>query len=90
MLNFGMRRMAGGRSFGGSVPLALLMLTGRHDYVLPLETSQRPLFNLLGTPAGDKRHVIYDAGHDPLPRSQLVREILGWLDRYFGVPRTSP
>jgi hypothetical protein len=23
------------------------------------------------------RHVVYDAGHDPLPRSQLIREILG-------------
>ena len=63
-----------------------LLLTGRHDYVLPFETSQRPLFDLLGTPAASKRHVVFDAGHDPLPRNQVVVEILAWLDRYFGEP----
>ncbi|MQA31515.1 MAG: protein kinase [Luteitalea sp.] len=66
------------------VKIPVLMLNGRHDYVLPYETSQRPLFELFGTPAADKRHVIFEAGHDPLPRSQVVREILTWLDRYFG------
>jgi hypothetical protein len=44
------------------------------------------LFDLLGTPSRDKRHVLYDAGHDPLPRSQVVREILSWLDRCLGSP----
>jgi len=62
------------------------MMTGRHDYVFPFETSQKPLFQSLGTAAADKRHVVFDAGHDPLPRSQVVREILAWLDRYLGVP----
>jgi formylglycine-generating enzyme required for sulfatase activity/dienelactone hydrolase len=66
------------------VKIPVLMLNGRHDYVLPFETSQKPLFDLLGTPAAHKRHVVYDAGHDPLPRSQFVREILAWLDRYLG------
>jgi len=66
------------------VRIPILMMTGRHDYVFPYETSQRPLFALFGTPAADKRHVVYDAGHDPLPRSQFVREILSFLDRYFG------
>jgi eukaryotic-like serine/threonine-protein kinase len=68
------------------VKIPVLMLNGRHDYVLPYETSQRPLFDLFGTAAANKRQVVFDAGHDPLPRSQVVREILGWLDRYFGVP----
>jgi dienelactone hydrolase len=63
------------------VKIPVLMLTGRHDYVFPFETSQKPLFDLLGTPAANKRHVVFDAGHDPLPRSQVVREILQWLER---------
>jgi dipeptidyl aminopeptidase/acylaminoacyl peptidase len=61
-----------------------LMLNGRHDYVMPLETSQKPLFELLGTRPAEKRHVVFDAGHDPLPRNQIVREMLAWLDRYLG------
>jgi dipeptidyl aminopeptidase/acylaminoacyl peptidase len=68
------------------VRIPTLLLTGRHDYVLPFETSQRPLFELLGTPGASKRHVVFDAGHDPLPRNQVVVEILAWLDRYFGEP----
>jgi dipeptidyl aminopeptidase/acylaminoacyl peptidase len=66
------------------VKIPVLMMTGRHDYVFPFETSQKPLFELLGTPAANKRHVVFDAGHDPLPRSQTVREMLDWLDRYLG------
>jgi dienelactone hydrolase len=66
------------------VKIPVLMLSGRHDYVFPYDTSQRPLFELLGTPPADKRHVVFDAGHDPLPRSQTIREILAWLDKYLG------
>ncbi len=66
------------------VKIPVLMLNGRHDYVLPFETSQKPLFDLLGTPPANRRHVVYDAGHDPLPRNQFVREILAFLDRYLG------
>ena len=64
--------------------MPVLLLSGRHDYVFPYDTSQRPLFELLGTPASEKRHVVFDAGHDPLPRSQVIREILAWLDKYLG------
>jgi hypothetical protein len=64
--------------------MPVLMLNGRHDYVMPYETSQKPLFDLFGTPSADKRHIVYDAGHDPLPRSQFIREILAFLDRYLG------
>jgi len=66
------------------VKMPVLLLSGRHDYVFPYDTSQRPLFELLGTPASEKRHVVFDAGHDPLPRSQVIREILAWLDKYMG------
>jgi pimeloyl-ACP methyl ester carboxylesterase len=62
------------------------MLGGQFDYVFPLEASQRPLFTLLGTPAADKRHVVFPGvGHD-LPRvvNEVIREVLPWLDKYLG------
>jgi eukaryotic-like serine/threonine-protein kinase len=63
----------------------VLMVNGRYDYTFPLETSQDPLFRMLGTPAADKRHVVLDTPHDVTQqRPRLIREALGWLDRYLG------
>lgn len=47
------------------------------------ESSQLPLFRLLGTPEKDKKHVVYESGHAP-PRKDVVRESLAWLDEYLG------
>jgi formylglycine-generating enzyme required for sulfatase activity/predicted esterase len=67
------------------VTMPVLMIGGRQDYVLPLEESQKPLYERLGTRAEHKRHVIFDAGHvADYPRGQTLREVLGWLDRYLG------
>jgi formylglycine-generating enzyme required for sulfatase activity len=63
----------------------VLMVNGRYDYTFPLETSQDPLFRMLGTPAADKRHVVLDTPHDVTQqRRRLVKEALDWLDRYLG------
>ena len=64
------------------VRIPVLMVNGRFDYVNTLD-SQSVLFDLIGTPAADKRHVLVDAGH-VMPRSEVLRESLGWLDEYFG------
>jgi predicted esterase len=67
------------------VTMPVLMIGGRQDYVLPLEEAQKPLYERLGTPAEHKRHVVFDAGHvGDYPRSQMLREVLAWLDRYLG------
>ena len=64
--------------------MPVLLLGGECDFAFPVETSQKPLFTLLGTPAEHKRHVIFEsAGHVP-PRMDVIREVLGWLDRYLG------
>jgi predicted esterase len=64
--------------------LPVLLLGGQYDFHFPVETSQRPLFDLLGAPAEHKRHVVFEgAGHVP-PRLGVIREILGWLDRHLG------
>ena len=65
------------------ITLPVLMLNGAYDYIFPLETRQRPMFEKLGTSAEHKRHVVYEAGHVPLPRSQMIQESLAWLDRYL-------
>jgi pimeloyl-ACP methyl ester carboxylesterase len=61
-----------------------LMINGRDDFILPVETSQRPLFELLGVPEDAKRHTILEGGHLPPDRRALIREILDWLDTYLG------
>jgi len=62
----------------------VLMLNGKHDMFFPLETAQMPMYNLLGTPKEHKKIIVYDAGH-LVPRTELVKETLLWLDKYFGV-----
>jgi eukaryotic-like serine/threonine-protein kinase len=74
-------------NFVTRVKTPVLMLNGRYDAAFPLESSQLPLFHLLGTPDKDKRHVIYDAGHGDLPHREEVRETLDWLDKYLGPVR---
>ena len=70
-------------NFVSRVKVPVLMLNGRFDSVFPLESSQEPMYRLLGTPKDQKRHVVYETGHD-LPRAGIIRETLDWLDRYLG------
>jgi hypothetical protein len=60
------------------------MINGRYDQTFPLESSQLPLFRNLGTPAKNKKHVIYEGGHGAFPRPAAFRECLDWLDKYLG------
>lgn len=69
--------------FAPRVRVPILMANGRDDFIFPLATSQTPLFQLLGTPEKDKRHLVVDGGHAPLDE-EIIREMLGWLDRYLG------
>ena len=68
------------------VTTPVLMINGRHDAIEPLESSQLPMFRLWGTPAADKKHVVFDTGHGPFPQNPFRKEILDFLDKYFGVP----
>ena len=67
------------------VRIPVLMLNGRYDYTFPVDSSQKPFFRWLGTPEKDKRHVVYDAAHDVMVnRTEVVKEVLSWLDQYLG------
>ena len=60
-----------------------LMLNGEHDFYFPVETSQKPMFDLLGTPAEHKKQITFPLGHS-VPRAEHIKETLAWLDRYLG------
>jgi len=63
----------------------VLMVNGRFDATFPMVTAQLPLFRLLGAPAADKRHVVFETPHDVrLQRADMVKEVLAWYDRYLG------
>jgi dienelactone hydrolase len=73
-------------NFAPRATVPVLMINGRYDFLRPVESSQLPLFRLLGAPSKDKRHVIFDSGHIP-PRIPAIRETLQQLDRYLGPVR---
>ncbi len=68
------------------ITIPVLMLNGKYDHFFPEETSQRPMFEALGTPAQHKRWVVYEGGHF-VPYTTLIAEVLDWLDRYLGPTR---
>jgi pimeloyl-ACP methyl ester carboxylesterase len=71
-------------NFAPRVRVPTLMINGRDDALFPVESSQNPLFQYLGVPATDKRHVLLDGSHNPLRFQEVIREALAWLDKYLG------
>jgi dienelactone hydrolase len=73
------------------VKIPVLMLNGRDDFIYPVDTHQRPLFEALGTKEPDKMWRQYDGGHANLvTRPDVVSEILKWLDKYLGTVDRRP
>jgi len=78
-------------NFAPRVHVPTLMVAGRSDFLVPVQSAQVPLFRLLGVAHEHKRHTLFDGGHAPSQLSDVIREILDWFDRYLGpvaaVPR---
>jgi dienelactone hydrolase len=72
------------RNFAPRSRTPTLMISGRDDFIRPQESSQRPLFRLLGVAEPNKRHAVLDGGHIPSDRREIVREVLNWLDHHLG------
>jgi cephalosporin-C deacetylase-like acetyl esterase len=70
-------------NFVTRVKVPVLMLNGKYDHFFPVETSQKPMYELLGTPREHKKQYIYETGHF-VPKNQCIKETLDWLDRYLG------
>jgi cephalosporin-C deacetylase-like acetyl esterase len=63
-----------------------LMLNGKYDFTLGLDTCVRPMYELLGTPDEHKRLKVYETDHF-VPRNEVIKETMTWLDRYLGPVR---
>jgi pimeloyl-ACP methyl ester carboxylesterase len=75
-------------NFAPRVRVPILMMNGRYDQFWPVQLAQEPLFRLLGSPDKDKKYVLVDSGHGVLlQRGEVARQVLDWLDRYFGAAR---
>ena len=61
----------------------VLMLNGKHDMFFPVETAQKPMYDLFGTPKADKKIIIFESGH-LVPKTDFVKETLFWYDKYLG------
>jgi serine/threonine protein kinase/formylglycine-generating enzyme required for sulfatase activity/dienelactone hydrolase len=73
-------------NFAPHVKVPVLMINGEHDFNFPVEASQKPMFEFLGTPEEDKAHILYPGGHGLMTifSRQVKGDVLGWLDRYLG------
>ena len=71
--------------YASRIKIPILVLNGKYDMIFPYKSSQLPMFRSLGTPKEHKRLVLFDVGHtSPRPRAKAIKEVLDWLDHYFG------
>jgi hypothetical protein len=61
----------------------VLMLNGIYDMYFPVESSQKPMFRLLGTSQAQKKMIVYPSGH-LVPPTEFIKETLAWLHTYSG------
>jgi pimeloyl-ACP methyl ester carboxylesterase len=64
----------------------VLMLNGSYDMFFPVESAQKPMYRLLGTPQNQKKMLVYPSGH-LVPSTEFIKETLAWLDTYLGPAR---
>jgi pimeloyl-ACP methyl ester carboxylesterase len=74
---------ADGINYLPRVTQPVLMVNGEHDHYFPVETAQKPLYRMLGTPAADKKMIVYPSAH-LIPRVEFMKQTLAWLDEYLG------
>jgi tRNA A-37 threonylcarbamoyl transferase component Bud32 len=70
--------------FAPRFKVPVLLINGRDDFTYPYNTSQLPLFQLLGTPEKDKQMIMHEGGHISDLTPELLHTALDWLDRYLG------
>ena len=79
-------------NFAPRVSCDVPMINGEQDSLIPLKTSQEPMFNMLGKfYAGtneeiDKTHMTYPGGHSnyTLLNSDVRENVLKWMDDHLG------
>lgn len=68
------------------IDVPLLVLNGEYDTILNYEYNAKPMAELVATPPEHVRLKAYPTDHIP-PKAEYVKEILDWLDKYFGPVR---
>lgn len=68
----------------GHIRIPVLMLNGKYDSVVPINSAQIPMFKMWGTPEADKKHVVYESTGHSVPRNEYIKETLNWFDKYLG------
>ena len=73
-------------NFSSRVFVPTLMINADQDTIIPVETAQRPLFDLLGTPDADKEWLQHPGGHAAtfFRANRMSQQRLDWLDRHLG------
>jgi dienelactone hydrolase len=68
--------------FAPRIKAPTLLISGKFDWIF---YGKDALLRLIGTPSADKKAVTFNTSHDVSEqRSDLIREVLAWLDRYLG------
>jgi eukaryotic-like serine/threonine-protein kinase len=70
-------------NFISRVKQPVLMLNGRYDFFFPVDSTQEPFYQMLGSRKEQKKHLIYETSHN-IPRNELIKESTNWLDQYLG------
>jgi hypothetical protein len=48
-----------------------------------VESTQELFYQLLGSRKDQKKHILYETAHN-VPRNELIKETLNWLDQFLG------
>jgi dipeptidyl aminopeptidase/acylaminoacyl peptidase len=70
-------------NFAPRVKVPVLIVHGKDDFGVP-SADQKRFVEILGTPAEHKKHIVLEGGHVPQDIRGLFREVLAFLDHYFG------
>ncbi len=72
-------------NFAPRLKKPVLMINGRYDFTFSPDRAQEPMYRMIGTPAADKRRVVFDTPHDiSQNKEELSKQVLNWLDKYLG------
>jgi dienelactone hydrolase len=70
-------------NYVGRVKIPTLVMNGIYDTLQSYEMNIKPMFDLLGTPAENKKLFTTQTDHIP-PVNEFIKETLAWLDKYLG------
>jgi dienelactone hydrolase len=68
-------------SYTPYIKVPILMLNGKYDYFFPSETSQKPMFELIGTNKNDKYWYLHESSHT-VPLDEFTKKVKIFLDKY--------